>query len=106
MDKEKERNEGEGHGTTRQPPTPRQDVSIRWLSVETAGPERFSVPAPERCVPVLPETTVHFRPVHHIPPRCDVVRSAILVVQIIGVLPHVETEHRSLSAHDGTVLIR
>ena len=38
-------------------------------------------------------------PVHDIPPRGDVVRPAILVLQIVGVLPHVESQDRRLSFH-------
>ena len=32
-------------------------------------------------------------PIHNIPPRRYVIRAAVLVVKIIGVLPYVEAEH-------------
>src|SRR5437016_5275751 len=48
-------------------------------------------------------------PVHDVPPRLDVVRPAVLIVQIIGVLPDVEPEQnglRRLAVHQRIVLVR
>src|SRR4030095_7005448 len=47
----------------------------------------------------------HHRPVHHIPPRGDVVGAAVLVLEVIGVLPHVTAQDDSLARHHGTVLV-
>ena len=49
---------------------------------------------------------IDFLPVDYVPPGGDVVRPAILIFQIIGVLPNVQPKDRFLSFHDGAVLIR
>ena len=46
-----------------------------------------------------------FLPVHNIPPCADVVRAAILILQIIGVLPDIQPDHRVLRFHDGRILV-
>src|ERR1700675_389134 len=38
-------------------------------------------------------------PVHHVPKRLDIVRPGIAIVDVIGVLPHVTGQKRSLVAH-------
>src|SRR5580692_8838243 len=45
------------------------------------------------------------RPVNGIPPGFDVIRPAILVLQVIGVLPDIEAEHGLAAVEDGIVLI-
>src|SRR5688572_29975722 len=52
------------------------------------------------------ECLVHPVPIHHVPPRGDVVRTTVLVLQVIGVLPDIETEHRFLAVHQRIVLVR
>src|ERR1700732_4503149 len=52
------------------------------------------------------EALVHFRPVHHVPPRGDVVGPAVLVFQVVGVLPDVDAEHRLLAFHERAILVR
>ena len=53
----------------------------------------------------------HFRQIHHVPDRLQVICAAVLVLQIIGVLPHVHAEHRLAFAtshgfaHDRIVLV-
>src|SRR5213078_1407398 len=44
-------------------------------------------------------------PVHHIPPRFDVIGSPVLVIEIIGVLPNVHTKQRSIAVHERAVLV-
>ncbi len=50
-------------------------------------------------------------PVHHIPKCGDVVGTAVLIVEVVGVFPDVETEDRAIAAtaevgsHDRIVLI-
>jgi hypothetical protein len=46
------------------------------------------------------------RPVDDAPPCFDVVGAAILILQIVGVLPHIEAEHGLAAVHDGIVLVR
>ena len=42
----------------------------------------------------LPKPLVDFRPVHDVPPGVDVVGPAVLVLQVVRVLPHVDAEDR------------
>ena len=51
------------------------------------------------------EARVHGVPVDHVPPRGDVVGAAVLVLQVVGVLPHVDAEHGVLALHDRRVLV-
>src|SRR3981189_2889742 len=44
-------------------------------------------------------------PVHGIPPRLEVIRTAVLVVEIIGMLPDVIAEQCTLAVHDRLVLV-
>src|SRR5215207_1921859 len=54
---------------------------------------------------------IHFRPVHYIPKRLEVIRPLILVLKIIGVFPYIDTQDgaaftaRNGFAHDGIVLV-
>src|SRR5262249_51454509 len=51
------------------------------------------------------QTFVNFRPVHDVPPRADVVGTPILVLQIVRVLPHVQSKHDLLAFHQRAVLV-
>jgi hypothetical protein len=56
------------------------------------------------------EICLGLRPVHDVPPRFHVVRTAILVVQVIGVLPHIEAQNGRATAtgrfpHQGIILV-
>src|ERR1035441_285293 len=44
-------------------------------------------------------------PVHYVPPRGNVVRAAVLILQVVGVLPHVQAHHGVLALHHGAVLV-
>src|SRR6185295_11338860 len=35
------------------------------------------------------EPLPHHRPVHHVPPRGDIVGAAVLVLEVVGVFPHI-----------------
>src|SRR5437870_13086125 len=54
---------------------------------QTAG--REVIPPAHPACPALPalQASVHFRPVDDAPPRVDVVRPAILILQVVRVLP-------------------
>src|SRR5215210_6059918 len=54
----------------------------------------------------LLETLVDRVPVDDVPPRADVIGPAVLVLEVIRVLPHVEAEDRLLAFHQRTVLVR
>src|SRR5688500_13766615 len=49
---------------------------------------------------------IHLRPIHHVPPRSDVIGTTVLVLQVVGVLPDVASENRVLPFHQRIVLIR
>src|SRR5207249_5524450 len=44
-------------------------------------------------------------PVHHVPPSLKVIGAAVLILEIIGMLPHVDAEDRRVAIHQRTVLI-
>src|ERR1700686_575511 len=45
-------------------------------------------------------------PVQNVPPRLEIVGAAVLIVEIIGVLPHIAAEQGMLAVHHWTVLVR
>src|SRR5437868_8977107 len=45
-------------------------------------------------------------PVHGIPPGLEVIGAAVLVIEVISVLPDVVAEQYALAVHDRTVLVR
>src|SRR4029077_18725305 len=47
----------------------------------------------------------YLRPVDHVPPRRDVIGAPVLVLELVGVLQHVESQHRHLAVHERAVLI-
>src|ERR1039458_5043220 len=52
------------------------------------------------------KAVLDFLPVHHVPPGRQIVRAAVLILQIVGVLPYVAAEHDVLAFHDGAILVR
>src|SRR5271165_20353 len=44
-------------------------------------------------------------PVDDVPPRVDVVGATVLVLQVVGVLPHVDAQQRGLAGREGRVLV-
>src|ERR1017187_2553918 len=52
------------------------------------------------------KAVLDFLPVHHVPPGRQIVGTAVLILQIVGVLPYVAAEHDVLAFHDGAVLVR
>src|SRR2546421_3826073 len=45
------------------------------------------------------------RPVDHVPPRIDVVGAPVLVLEVVGVLPHVHPEQGGGALRDRVVLV-
>src|SRR5919204_5626305 len=45
-------------------------------------------------------------PVHHVPPRRQILRAAIVVLQVVRVLPYVVAENREQSLRNRVVLVR
>src|SRR5262245_35891490 len=80
------------------PPEPRQGTprqpSRLW------GPLR---PTPRAA---FSETLADLGPVHDVPPCGDVIDAAILVLQVVGMLPDIQPENRRFAFHDRVVLIR
>src|SRR5207245_7636537 len=86
--------------------TPRRlcGVSVEWTGYLATLPSpplgvwassRLSDSLLPRCLVPLS----HLRPVDHVPPRRHVIRPAVLVLEVVGVLPHIEAEHRNLAVH-------
>src|SRR5882724_8980336 len=53
----------------------------------------------------LCQTLVDLVPVHHVPPGFQVVRAAVLIFQIVGVLPNVVAKDRKFAVGNGIVLV-
>lgn len=51
------------------------------------------------------EALLNLGPVHHAPPRGDIFGAAVLILQIIRVLPDVQAHDRKVAFHHGAVLI-
>src|SRR2546428_11536846 len=56
--------------------------------------------------PLAGEALGDLRPVHHVPPGVDVVRAPVLVLEVVGMLPDVDSEERGLAVRDRVVLVR
>src|SRR5262245_46730037 len=56
-------------------------------------------------LPGLAESLGHVVPVDHVPPGIHVIGPLVLVLQVVGVLPDVDAEHRHLVVHVGAVLV-
>src|SRR5215469_16656280 len=52
------------------------------------------------------KSLLNFRPVYYVPPRGDVFGTSVLILQIIGVLPHIQPPDRIMPIHHRTVLVR
>src|SRR5260370_10153681 len=49
--------------------------------------------------------TSNLIPVDHVPPGREIVGSAILVLQVVGVFPHVIAHHGIQTTHQGAILV-
>src|SRR3954469_1312991 len=54
---------------------------------------------------LLSQTRRYSGPVNRVPPRGEIVRPAILVLQVVGVFPHIHTEDDLLPFHDRLILV-
>src|SRR5262249_4341432 len=70
---------------------------LRRMSIHRSGGALFVEPD---AVAVCDGT-----PVHYLPPRRDVVGAAVLVAEVIGVLPDIQAEDRAAADHEWGVLI-
>jgi hypothetical protein len=52
------------------------------------------------------EEFIDHLPVHDIPPRIDVIRTLVLILQVVGVFPHVAAEERNEAVHEWAILVR
>src|SRR5947207_3157801 len=63
------------------------------------------------CIQWLPtllcgvEAAAYFVPVDYVPPGLQVVRTPVLILQVVGVLPHVYAEDGVVALHDGAILV-
>src|SRR5579864_416950 len=53
----------------------------------------------------LSETFIDFVPVHNVPPGFQVIGPAVLVLQVISVLPHVVAQDGEIAVAQGIVLV-
>src|SRR5436853_4798144 len=53
----------------------------------------------------LSKSLVHRVPIHDVPPRGEVVGTAILIFEVVGVFPHVDAEEGLLPFHERTILV-
>src|SRR5919107_1290866 len=58
-----------------------------------------------RCLFRGPVAPVGLLPVDHVPPRLYVLRAPVLVLEVVGVLPHVQPYNRRLALHQGAILV-
>src|SRR5208282_4061847 len=61
--------------------------------------------SPFACLLHRVKSLFDFSPVDDIPPRADVISPPILVLQVVGVLPNVEPQHREFPFHNRAVLV-
>ena len=57
-------------------------------------------------LPALSQSRIDLRPVDDVPPGVDVVGPAVLILEVVRVLPHVDPEQRLLAIHQRVVLVR
>src|SRR5678816_4320663 len=72
---------------------------IGGLVPEMSGPFRTEGPVSSGAEPLR-----GFRPVEHLPPCGDVVRTPVLVLEVVGVFPHINPEDRHLAIHQRCLL--
>src|SRR5215212_1169107 len=84
-------------------------ASSSQASVARARPRRLCSPGTSVVrrldVPRSLVTPLGFIPVDHVPPRLYVLRPPVLVLQVIGVLPHIQPHYRRLALHQRRVLV-
>src|SRR5262249_3226138 len=51
------------------------------------------------------EPLLRFVPIHDVPPRPDVFRPTVLILQIVSMFPNIETYDRELAFHNRRILI-
>src|SRR5690606_29659801 len=76
-----------------------QPLGIRRVCFD--GRKRGQRPLSLSCLVQL----VYLIPVHYVPEGGDVLGPAVLVLQVVSVLPDVETQKRRVALHDGAVLV-
>src|SRR5579884_4531102 len=72
---------------------------------ETGPYFRFLDQAHQRSAGDPAEALGDLGPVDHVPPGLDVVGPAVLVLEVVGVLPHVDAQQRRLALADRVVLV-
>src|SRR5690349_3808261 len=67
--------------------------------------DRRPIGGPHGPLPRLLVSPSALGPVHHVPPGAHVVGAAVLVLEVIRVLPDVAAEHGRLAGHEWAVLV-
>src|SRR6185436_20423937 len=60
---------------------------------------------PEPALPRPAKPPLRFLPIDYVPPRGDIFRTAILIFQIISMLPNIQTNHSDRAFHNRRILI-
>src|SRR5450759_2327262 len=81
-----------------------QNAKCRMQVAQTFYISSFIIHHSSFCI--SPQSLVHFRPVHDVPPRRDVIGPAVLILQVVRMLPDVDAEDDLLAFHQRTVLVR
>src|SRR5262245_6022066 len=51
------------------------------------------------------ESLAHKIPIHHVPPGGNVLRSAVLILEVVGVFPDIQTEQGDAALAYGRILV-
>src|SRR3989442_11631563 len=94
------------------------DTGTRAVDLVVPGPPRVARLSRTACRPGGPAlritsrgvqrsivTSADLRPIHHVPPCGHVLSTTILILQVVGVLPHIETQDGHLDVHERAVLV-
>src|SRR4029453_666979 len=85
----------------------RRSSSSDFRSSELKLNEALGIPRPAGRTTLLRALQVlrDLVPVNDVPPRFQVVRAAVLIVEVVRVLPDVDAEDRRLPIHERAVLV-
>ena len=51
------------------------------------------------------ESFVNLVPIHYVPPRGQILRTAVLILQVVRVLPDIVSHNGMMTIHNGVVLV-
>src|SRR5690349_10119768 len=90
-------------GTGRQTPGNARVVAHPRKKQGLGDPGEWVYPYPRQ--DLLPKAGGDSLPIYHIPPGAKVVGAAVLILQVVGVLPDVDAKQRGLAGHQRAILV-